>query len=237
MQEVKPENSIMVAGIRSAFTPQRISALIVAQAAVDATYTHSPTPKRNQLVNAMMELGEYAGHRGYETYKPVKTNKLQAAIELADTMAFILSAVAETPAEKIDDVITTLSAVCEQEYRDLESVVEDDDFNTEESNVILLAVHGLAENLGTVFSALFHLANLYCGVSPEKLIRLYEAKTILNNFRTVNGYSQGTYVKQWGSQEDNVVMAELIVANVEMEDLEGRLADLYNLVPKGKLNA
>lgn len=46
---------------------------------------------------------------------------------------------------------------------------------------------------------------------PE-LYELYIGKNILNKFRQNHGYKEGTYIKIWNEQEDNVVMQEILAS-------------------------
>ena len=67
-------------------------------------------------------------------------------------------------------------------------------------------------------------------MSFDDLYRLYVAKNVLNMFRQDHGYKQGTYVKTWMGEEDNVVLDNLLTArpNATPEMLEARLGQLYN---------
>jgi dimeric dUTPase (all-alpha-NTP-PPase superfamily) len=44
---------------------------------------------------------------------------------------------------------------------------------------------------------------------PE-LYKLYIGKNILNKFRQEHGYKEGTYIKVWNNEEDNVVMQRIL---------------------------
>jgi len=44
---------------------------------------------------------------------------------------------------------------------------------------------------------------------PE-LYKLYVGKNILNKFRQDNGYKEGSYIKIWNNEEDNVVMQRVL---------------------------
>jgi dimeric dUTPase (all-alpha-NTP-PPase superfamily) len=44
---------------------------------------------------------------------------------------------------------------------------------------------------------------------PE-LYKLYIGKNILNKFRQEHGYKEGTYIKIWSGEEDNVVMQKIL---------------------------
>ena len=43
----------------------------------------------------------------------------------------------------------------------------------------------------------------------ETLYRLYVGKNILNQFRQDHGYKEGSYIKVWNGEEDNVVMKRI----------------------------
>lgn len=48
------------------------------------------------------------------------------------------------------------------------------------------------------------------GLNLSTLYALYIGKNILNKFRQENGYKDGSYIKTWNGQEDNVVMQNLL---------------------------
>ena len=50
---------------------------------------------------------------------------------------------------------------------------------------------------------------LMSGLDLESLYKLYVGKNILNQFRQDNGYKEGTYIKVWNGDEDNVVMQKV----------------------------
>ena len=47
------------------------------------------------------------------------------------------------------------------------------------------------------------------GLNLETLYRLYVGKNILNQFRQDHGYKDGSYIKVWNGEEDNVVMKRI----------------------------
>jgi len=81
----------------------------------------------------------------------------------------------------------------------------------------------------TVVEALMSI--LFCGGSTEKLMEafidvamqsglnldtlytLYVGKNILNQFRQDHGYKEGTYIKIWNGEEDNVTMQSILEEN------------------------
>jgi len=66
---------------------------------------------------------------------------------------------------------------------------------------------------------------------PE-LYELYIGKNILNKFRQNNGYKDGSYIKVWNGEEDNVVMQRLLIekSDITPEELYQALEESY---PKG----
>jgi dimeric dUTPase (all-alpha-NTP-PPase superfamily) len=63
---------------------------------------------------------------------------------------------------------------------------------------------------------------------PE-LYRLYIGKNILNKFRQDHGYKEGSYIKIWNGQEDNVVMQEILNKNsaITPDELYSALKEVY----------
>ena len=70
---------------------------------------------------------------------------------------------------------------------------------------------------------------LYCGVNLKTLYTLYIGKNILNRFRQDNGYKEGSYVKVWNGDEDNVVMLDIMAKNPEygVDELYKSLDEVY----------
>jgi dimeric dUTPase (all-alpha-NTP-PPase superfamily) len=55
------------------------------------------------------------------------------------------------------------------------------------------------------------------GLDIAALYRLYVGKNILNQFRQDHGYKEGSYIKEWNGQEDNVVMKRIWEENGELK--------------------
>lgn len=67
------------------------------------------------------------------------------------------------------------------------------------------------------------------GLDLDTLYRLYVGKNILNQLRQDNGYKDGSYIKVWDGEEDNVVMKKLWETDSDMkpEVLYKKLTKLY----------
>jgi dimeric dUTPase (all-alpha-NTP-PPase superfamily) len=83
-------------------------------------------------------------------------------------------------------------------------------------------------NLKELISNFFDLV-IMSGLDLDSLYKLYVGKNILNQFRQDNGYKDGTYVKIWAGEEDNVVMKRIWEkdSNLRPEALYKELAKTY----------
>ena len=60
------------------------------------------------------------------------------------------------------------------------------------------------------WTAQFYRVALQSGLDLDALYRLYVGKNVLNQFRQDHGYKEGTYIKIWNGDEDNVAMQRLL---------------------------
>jgi len=67
------------------------------------------------------------------------------------------------------------------------------------------------------------------GLNRESLYQLYIGKNILNKFRQDHGYKDGSYIKIWQGEEDNVVMQRILshTSNITPQRLYDRLKEAY----------
>lgn len=67
------------------------------------------------------------------------------------------------------------------------------------------------------------------GLSFTWLQKLYIGKNSLNKFRQDNGYKEGTYIKVWNGQEDNVVMIEILesLEDASFDNVYTKLSEKY----------
>ena len=65
--------------------------------------------------------------------------------------------------------------------------------------------------------------------SFEDVYRLYIGKNCLNQFRQDHGYKDGTYVKKWNGEEDNVYMQKIIEesSDISYDALYTKLEEKY----------
>jgi len=79
------------------------------------------------------------------------------------------------------------------------------------------------------WTAQFYRVALQSGLDLDELYRLYIGKNILNRFRQDHGYKEGTYIKIWHGEEDNVVMQRILTARPDIlpEELYAALEEQY----------
>ena len=67
------------------------------------------------------------------------------------------------------------------------------------------------------------------GLSFTWLQKLYIGKNCLNKFRQDHGYKEGTYIKVWNGDEDNVIMVSVLetMEDVSFDELYSKLEDNY----------
>lgn len=67
------------------------------------------------------------------------------------------------------------------------------------------------------------------GLNLDTLYTLYVGKNILNKFRQDHGYKDGSYIKIWNGEEDNVVMQRVLEENEDVtpEELYEALEKAY----------
>lgn len=65
-------------------------------------------------------------------------------------------------------------------------------------------------------------------VSFEDLYKLYIWKNVLNKFRQEHGYKEGTYIKMWDWEEDNVIMQRIIEKTLWFNEIYISLEEEYS---------
>ena len=70
----------------------------------------------------------------------------------------------------------------------------------------------------------------HLGIDVEDLYKRCVVKNQLNTFRQHNGYKDGSYIKNWGGVEDNVIAFEIMDKNpkISPEDLYNKLNHEYS---------
>lgn len=156
-------------------------------------------------------------------------------IEVVDVWHFIISLAIENYAQNFRGGVEDLAIHISQLDSFMKLDVKNESFDTQKNviqkveTMMLLTLQKENINIEELIREFFDLV-LMSGLDLETLYRLYVGKNILNQFRQDNGYKEGTYVKEWSGQEDNVVMKKLWEedANLKPDSLYKELTKLYH---------
>ena len=209
------------------------------------TWTEGVT-KNNKTINwrrcIYMECAEMVDSFSWKHWKNIDKDpdldNLQ--IEVIDVLHFILSLAIENYSKNLKGQIEDLAIDISQ----LESFSKIDlthDIYGKQDKVINSVEDLMRQSLSKdkldldlLFANFFDLV-LMSGLDLNTLYRLYVGKNILNQFRQDNGYKDGSYVKIWAGEEDNIVMKRVWEENSDIKPdvLYKELAKIYLAVTKG----
>jgi len=155
-------------------------------------------------------------------------------IEVIDVWHFILSLAIENYSQNlkggIEDIAINISQLESFSTIDVQVKAFDSQDNVIEKVENLIRLSLTQENLEIekLISEFFDLV-VMSGLNLETLYRLYVGKNILNQFRQDNGYKDGSYIKVWDGEEDNVVMKRVWEDNgdIKPDALYKELTKLY----------
>jgi dimeric dUTPase (all-alpha-NTP-PPase superfamily) len=155
-------------------------------------------------------------------------------IEVIDVWHFIMSLAIEYYAQNMKGIVEDLAIdISEQESFSLIDK-ENYSFDTQDNiiakveDIIRLSLSKEKLDLELLIKSFFELA-VMSGLDLQTLYRLYVGKNILNQFRQDHGYKDGSYIKVWNGEEDNVVMKRIWEenSNISPELLYKELSKLY----------
>lgn len=164
--------------------------------------------------------------------KPADWDNLQ--IEVVDVWHFILSLSIENYYKNMKGSIDTL-ALNISESKNFESIEKEnstfasqDEVMSKVESLIALSLDRENLELEKLVEEFFDLV-VMSGLDLQSLYRLYVGKNILNQFRQDHGYKDGSYIKVWNGEEDNVVMQRVWQqdANLKPEALYKELEKEY----------
>ncbi|SFV67555.1 Dimeric dUTPase [hydrothermal vent metagenome] len=160
-------------------------------------------------------------------------------IEVVDVWHFVMSLAIEnyfqTMRGGIEDIANNLSEM--QDFTKIEidtlAFAEQDAVMEKVENIMRIALAKESFEIETLFSEFFDLV-VMSGLNLDTLYRLYVGKNILNQFRQDHGYKDGSYIKVWDGEEDNVVMKRIWEENSDItpEQLYRELAKVYLALTK-----
>jgi len=155
-------------------------------------------------------------------------------IEVVDVWHFIMSLAIEnysqTKKGQIDDLSQNISKLGNFSKIDTQNELfaKQDDVIQKIESIMLDTLSKETLNLEKLISDFFDLV-IMSGLDLQSLYKLYVGKNILNQFRQDHGYKDGSYIKVWAGEEDNVVMKRVLDenSNIKPDDLYKELAKLY----------
>ena len=160
-------------------------------------------------------------------------------IEVVDVWHFIMSLAIENYSQMmrggIEDLainISSLEAFAKID-RSNETFSAPSEVIAKVENLIRASIITEPIELEKLISEFFDLVSI-SGLDLESLYRLYVGKNILNQFRQDNGYKDGSYIKVWNGEEDNVVMKRIWErdGDIKPDMLYRELAKAYSSLTK-----
>ena len=157
-----------------------------------------------------------------------KVDTANVKVELVDIWHFVMSEVlrvnalndARELAELANDIEASIAGESIEYLEDYYAQIE--------------AIEELIEKLFCKFELVDFTATFFrlcekLGLGFDELYSLYIGKNILNIFRQDHGYKDGTYIKVWNGDEDNVVMQEILAnnSNIGVDELYRELEKRY----------
>ena len=160
-------------------------------------------------------------------------------IEVVDVWHFIISLAIQNYANNfkggIEDLAINISQLESFSKIDVSKTAFDtqDNIISKVENIIRLALSQEELNIEVLIAEFFDLT-LMSGLNLETLYRLYVGKNVLNQLRQDNGYKDGSYIKVWNGEEDNVVMKRVWEedADIKPDALYKELTKLYLALTK-----
>lgn len=178
-----------------------------------------------------MEVAELIDSTPWKHWKNInsKPDMSNIHVELVDIWHFLMSYILqETNVPKAVSLVNTHCIYESAENIDVKLMIKE----SEKLSYISLAIEtGNMPAFSGVerFIDQFFRCCKISGLSFSWLQKLYIGKNCLNKFRQDNGYKEGTYIKVWNGNEDNVVMVSILekMENVSFDYLYDKLGDHY----------
>lgn len=183
--------------------------------------------KNNKVINwkrcIYMECAEMIDSFSWKHWKNIdkEADWANLQIEVVDVWHFIMSLAIENYTQTrrggIDDLAQNISELGNFAKIDTNNnlfAAQDDIIEKVESIMLDTLFKGVL-NLEKLISDFFDLV-VMSGLDLETLYKLYVGKNILNQFRQDHGYKDGSYIKVWNGEEDNVVMQRVLEQNSDI---------------------
>lgn len=155
----------------------------------------------------VVEVGEALEHLGWKWWKKQDPDIEQVRLELIDILHFYLSAILVS--EKGDEDSAAQFLMENSVSRD--TVVLDGQCYVLGSKNLLELLELLAGLSAARRIEVCVLEECFkrCDLDWNTATKIYVSKNVLNVFRQAHGYKEGTYIKIWNGDEDNVVLSRI----------------------------
>lgn len=167
-----------------------------------------------------MEVAELIESTPWKHWKNIKdgSDMENIHIELVDVWHFLMSYILQET--NIPKAVSLVNTHCIYEATNINEVEVNNMINeSEKLSYIALAIQtGNMPAFSGVerFIEQFFRTCKISGLSFTWLQKIYIGKNCLNKFRQDNGYKEGTYIKVWNGDEDNVAMMKIIEAKEDI---------------------
>lgn len=188
-----------------------------------------------------MECAEMVDSFSWKHWKSIHQDPDWAnhQIEVVDVWHFIMSLAIEDYTKNMKGSIEDLAIMISELdalskiTSDKEEFASQDEVIAKVESLIRLSISLDTLDLTALISEFFDLVTL-SGLNLDSLYRLYVGKNILNQFRQDHGYKDGSYIKVWNGEEDNVVMKRIWEENgdIKPDILYKELEKVYNAFTK-----
>ncbi|WP_434648432.1 dUTP diphosphatase [Achromobacter piechaudii] len=157
---------------------------------------------------AFVESAEALEHYGWKWWKKQTIDLPQVQMELVDILHFYLSHTivqaggkqADAARLLMEDLATAASVTLDGKAYALDALPVPE---------LLELIGGLAV-CGRASYKVLEQTMTACEMGWNDAYTQYVSKNVLNIFRQQHGYKEGTYIKIWNGEEDNVVLARLL---------------------------
>lgn len=155
-------------------------------------------------------------------------------IEVVDIWHFIMSLAIENYSKNlkggIEELALNISAF--KNFSKIEnqndSFASEDDVMQKVEEIMAIVLDKNSDDIERLINDFFELV-VMSSLDLQTLYKLYVGKNILNQFRQDNGYKDGSYIKVWDGEEDNVIMKRIWEENenISPDGLYRELTKLY----------
>jgi len=179
-------------------TEIQLNKMFEMQDAMNSKVNHNwKTANNDWLLAATMEAVEAIEHHGWKWWKHQERNVDQLQMELVDIWHFGMSHLIVSSKQENLGLRVLDSLKAPRTY-----------VGTPLVQLLKSSVADYCE--GVFFPIKFFQMVELSGMSYEDFYKKYVGKNLLNFFRQDHGYKDGSYIKVWNGEEDNIVLMRLL---------------------------